>query len=248
LEESRHGVRLPILPNMNPSAGRERTLEAVGRLAGGVAHDLNNALLPLIAYGEIALEKLADDEDIRPEVEEMMAAANRAAALARRLLAFAGRQVLREDLVDLDELVLRLAQRFAPPEGSSLRLVARRHHRPVFVIADRELLQQVIVELVANAHTAMPEGGTLTLEVWAESGHACVSVRDTGRGLDAETAAHVFEPFFSPRGDSDGWGLGLASAYGIVTQSGGTMSVESEPGRGTEFEIRLPLLAEPRAA
>jgi two-component system, cell cycle sensor histidine kinase and response regulator CckA len=216
---------------MTPGAGIDRTLDAVARLAGGIAHDLNNALLPLLAYGEIALEKLTADEDVRREIEEMLAAAGRATGLTRQLLSFSGKRALREEVLDLDDLVARV--------GVSTEL--RRHHEPVLVVGDRELLQHALLELIVNARAAMPDGGSLLLETTVADGRACVVVSDTGHGMDALQTAHVFEPFFSERPDGDGWGLGLAAAYGIVKQSGGSMAVKSAVGGGTTFLIELPL-------
>jgi two-component system, cell cycle sensor histidine kinase and response regulator CckA len=228
---------------MDASTGRERTLEAVARLAGGIAHDLNNALLPLLAYGEIALEKLGASEDVRRELEEMLAAAGRATAVTRQLLSFSGKRALREETIDLDDLIARLAERFGDPSDGRITTLVRRHHEPVLVLGDRDLLRHVFLELVVNARAAMPAGGMLTLETTIDGGCGCVVVSDTGHGMDAMKTAHAFDPFFSERPDGDGWGLGLASAYGIVKQSGGSMSVESELGTGTTFVIHLPLLA-----
>ena len=221
----------------------ERTLEAVARLAGGIAHDLNNALLPLRAYGEIALKKIERGEDAREEVAEMLAASSRASALTRQLLAFSGRQVVRPEVLDLNELVAGLEPEIAGVVGPGIALVQKLHAEPVCVLADRSLLAHVLVNLAANAREAMSEAGTLTIAVAADRSPlgAELTVCDTGRGMDADTAAHVFEPFFT---DSGGRGLGLASAHGIVKQSGGTISVESAVGSGSAFVIRLPLAAD----
>ncbi len=223
--------------------GHERTLEAVARLAGGIAHDLNNALLPLRAYGEIALKKIERGEDAREEVAEMLTASSRASALTRQLLAFSGRQVVRPEVLDLNELVAGLAQEIAEVVGQGIALVQSLHAEPVCVLADRSLLAHVLVNLAANAREAMSDAGTLTIAVAADHSPlgAELTVCDTGRGMDAETAAHIFEPFFT---DGGGRGLGLASAHGIVKQSGGTISVESAVGSGSAFVIRLPLAAE----
>ena len=221
----------------------ERTLEAVARLAGGIAHDLNNALLPLRAYGEIALKKIERGEDAREEVAEMLAASSRASALTRQLLAFSGRQVVRPEVLDLNELVTGLAPEIEKVVGQGIALVQKLHAEPVCVLADRSLLAHVLVNLAANAREAMSEAGTLTIAVAADRSPlgAELMVCDTGRGMDADTAAHVFEPFFT---DGGGRGLGLASAHGIVKQSGGTISVESAVGSGSAFVIRLPLAAD----
>jgi two-component system cell cycle sensor histidine kinase/response regulator CckA len=225
----------------------ERTLEAVARLAGGIAHDLNNALLPLRAYGEIALRKIGRGEDAAEEVQEMLAAADRASGLTRQLLAFSGTHVLRPDMVDLNDLVSGIEPELASVVGDDVTIVTALHGEPVRVLADRGLLEHVLVNLAINAGAAMtPGGGTMTVGVSADRTPlgAELTVCDTGRGMDAETAAHVFEPFFTAGGEGRGRGLGLASAHGIVKQSGGTIAVESAPGAGTAFIIRLPLLVE----
>ena len=224
--------------------GHERTLEAVARLAGGIAHDLNNALLPLRAYGELALRKFERGENAREEVEEMLAAGNRAAALTRQLLAFSGRQVLRPEILDLNALVRALEPELDALVGNEIEIVTALHAGPVDVLADHGLLDHVLLNLVLNARAAMPDGGTLTIAVSTDRSPlgAELTVCDTGRGMDAETTAHLFEPFFT--GGGEGMGLGLASAHGIVRQSGGTISVESAPGAGTAVVIRLPLARE----
>lgn len=224
--------------------GHERTLEAVARLAGGIAHDLNNALLPLRAYGELALRKIERGENAREEVEEMLAAGNRATALTRQLLAFSGRQVLRPEILDLNALVRGLEPELDALVGDDIEIVTALHAGPVDVLADHGLLDHVLVNLVLNARAAMPDGGTLTIAVSTDRSPlgAELTVCDTGRGMDAETTAHLFEPFFT--GGGEGMGLGLASAHGIVRQTGGTISVESAPGAGTAVVIRLPLARE----
>jgi two-component system, cell cycle sensor histidine kinase and response regulator CckA len=227
--------------------GHERTLEAVARLAGGIAHDLNNALLPLRAYGEIALRKIGRGEDAAEEIQEMLEAAERASTLTRQLAAFSGTHVLRPDMVDLNELVADVESELASAVGDDVTIVTSLHREPVRVLADRGLLELVLVNLTLNAGAAMePGGGTVTIAVAADRSPlgAELTVCDTGRGMDAETAAHVFEPFFTAGGESRGRGLGLASAHGIVKQSGGTIAVESSPGAGTAFIIRLPQLVE----
>jgi len=221
--------------------GHERTLEAVARLAGGIAHDLNNALLPLRAYGEIALKRIERGEDASEEVRDMLAASDRASGLTRRLLAFSGKQVLRPEVVDLNDLVCGLEPELKKLAGDDIAVVTVLHSEPVRVLADRSLLDHVLVNLATNARAAMSEGGTMTVAVSADRSPlgAELSVCDTGHGMDDATAAHIFEPFFTTEGG--GRGLGLASAHGIVKQSGGTIDVESAPGQGTAFVIRLPL-------
>jgi two-component system, cell cycle sensor histidine kinase and response regulator CckA len=200
----------PIRPDGTP--------EAVARLAGGVAHDLNNALLPLRAYGEIAQRMTARGEDPSAEIGEMLAAADRATALMRELLAFAGEVVHRPELVDLNELVA------ASTAGAAVSI----HPEPVLVLADRALLESVLATLAGIAQ------GVTELRVSCAAPAARLVVHSAALELDDETRAHLFEPFVVG-------GLALAGAQGIVTQSGGTTAVESAPGGGTAFVIELPL-------
>jgi two-component system, cell cycle sensor histidine kinase and response regulator CckA len=201
------------------SSGPDRTLEAVARLAGGVAHDLNNALLPLRAYGEIAQRTIARGEVPSEEIAEMLAAADRASALTRELLAYAGRVVHRPELIDLNDLV----------STSTIEAAVSLDPEPVLVLADRRLLESVLATLAGTAR------GALAIQVSRAGPAAQLVVTSTALELDDETRAHFFEPFVVG-------GLGLASARAIVTQSGGTIAIESA-GDGTAFVIELPLPA-----
>lgn len=227
-------------------------LEAVGRLAGGVAHDFNNLLLGIRGYGELALRSLARGEDASEEVEEMVAGADRASVLTRQLLAFSRRQVLRSEVIDLVDVLGDMHKLLRRIIGEDVRLETIGASEPVHVNADRGQLEQVIANLAVNARDAMPDGGRLTLRVTKvdvgadglglpPGEFALLSVSDTGCGMDAETAAQIFDPFFTTK--RDGTGLGLATVHGIVTQSGGSIWVYSEPGEGTTFKVYLPLAA-----
>jgi len=227
-------------------------LEAIGRLAGGVAHDFNNVLLAIRGYGELAMRAIARGADATQEVEEMIAGAERAAALTRQLLAFSRRQVLRSETIDLSDTVREMDKMLRPLIGDDVQLVTELPEEPVLVNGDRGQLEQVIANLAVNARDAMPDGGRLTLRVGVAdidatqssdggAGHsALLSVTDTGAGMDAATVEQVFEPFFTTK--EEGTGLGLATVHGIVTQSGGSIWVYSEPGRGSTFKIYLPLV------
>ena len=232
-------------------------LEAVGRLAGGVAHDFNNILLAIRGNGELALDALKHDADPIEEVEEMVAAAERAAALTNQLLAFSRRQVLQAEVLDLNEVVTDMDKLLRRMIGEDIELNAVVSADPALVNADRSQIEQVIANLAVNARDAMPGGGLLTLEVTtteigaekqvdlAPGLYAMLSVSDTGIGMDSETVAKIFEPFFTTK--EEGTGFGLATVHGIVVQSGGSIWVYSEIDHGTTFKVFLPL-AEQAAA
>jgi two-component system cell cycle sensor histidine kinase/response regulator CckA len=226
-------------------------LETIGRLAGGIAHDFNNVLTGISGYAELARSSLDEGRPPGDALDEISAGAARAAALTRQLLAFSRKQVMNEETLDLNEIVLgaeRLLQRVI---GEDAQLEHVLGTDPVLVTADRTQLEQVIMNLVVNARDSMPKGGHIVVEVDevdVDAGHsldlrpgrfALLAVTDSGQGMDAETAACIFEPFFTTK--AGGTGLGLATVHGIVTQTGGTIWVYSEPGAGTTFKIYLPL-------
>ncbi len=235
--------------------GRElrqaQKLQVVGRLAGGIAHDFNNILLGIRGYADLARDRFTRGEDPRPEIDEVLAASERAAALTCQLLAFSRRQVLRLEVVDLNEIVGEMERFLHRLIGEDVELTALLSDTPVCVSADRSQLEQVIMNLAVNARDAMAGGGRLTLEVRAaelgpehgldlEPGrYAVLAVSDTGCGMDVATTAQIFEPFFTTK--PEGTGLGLATVHGIVKQTGGTAAVYTEVGEGTTFKIYLPL-------
>lgn len=229
-------------------------MEAVGRLAGGVAHDFNNVLTVISGFSELLLEELPAGEGPHEEVLQIKAAAARAAALTRQLLAFSRKQILRPRLVDVGALVRSvepLLER-AVTEEVTIHLRVADFTSPV--LADAVQLEQVLLNLAVNATEAMPDGGSLTIEVsdialgesyahrhhGVQPGHyVCLTVSDTGVGMDRATRERIWEPFFTTK--SGGTGLGLSTVYGIVRQSGGHVWVYSEPGTGTTFRIYLPV-------
>jgi PAS domain S-box-containing protein len=235
-------------------------LEAVGRLAGGVAHDFNNILLAIRGNGELALDALKHGANAIEEVEEMIGAADRAAALTAQLLAYSRRQVLQAEVLDLNEVVGDMDKLLRRMIGRDVELHAVVADEPVHVNADRSQIEQVIANLVVNARDAMPDGGLLTVEVstakigsehavdLAPGTYAKLTVNDTGCGMDPETVAKVFEPFFTTK--EEGTGFGLSTVHGIVVQSGGSTWVYSELDHGTTFKIFLPLVehAQPLAS
>jgi PAS domain S-box-containing protein len=215
-------------------------LEAVGQLAGGVAHDFNNLMTAVNGYSELLLREL-DDPTARRRVGAIREAAARASELTRQLLAFGQRQVLDVREFDLCHVVADAERVLSPLLDGDVRLDTALAGEPVPVVADPSQLQHVLVNLAANAQAAMDGGGTLHLAVRADGEDAVLTVADDGPGLSPEVRDQIFEPFFSTSGIGDSTGLGLATVHGIVHQSGGSIDVESELGAGTRFTIRLPL-------
>ncbi len=223
---------------------QSQKMEAVGRLAGGIAHDFNNLLMVIMGHGELLRRGLeADDARLR-KVQHVMGAAERAARLVRQLLAFSRKQVLEPQVVDLNALVSDTARMIRPLLGEDVRIATRLAPALGRVRVDPAQIDQVLMNLAVNARDAMPRGGTLSLETAnvgdGPGGQVALVVRDTGLGMDEATRAHLFEPFFTTKGGSGGTGLGLSMVYGIVRQSGGQITVESEPGLGSSFRIVLP--------
>jgi signal transduction histidine kinase len=222
---------------------QSQKMEAIGQLAGGVAHDFNNLLLAIRGYTDLALDDLEPGSSgARADLLHIQDATSRGEELTRRLLAFSRKQVLRPTVFDLNATVDELIPILRRLIGGHIRIECELEPPEVEVRADEIQVEQVLMNLALNARDAMPDGGTLTIVTAREDGHAVVTVRDTGHGMDEATLEHVFEPFFTTKEEGKGTGLGLATVYGIVTQSGGTVAVESEPGRGTAFTIRLPLV------
>ncbi len=230
-------------------------MEAVGRLAGGVAHDFNNLLTVILSYAELLRGKLGDADDLGM-VEEITRSVGQAASLTRQLLAFGRKGVVQPRVLDLGAAVAQTEKMLRRVIGEDVELTVVRPSGPVRVKADPGQLEQVLLNLAINARDAMPEGGRLTIEVQVveldaayaadhlrvrPGAYALLAVSDTGVGMDAATKARAFEPFFTTKGDK-GTGLGLATVYGIVQQSGGSVGVYSEPGRGTTFKVYLPLV------
>jgi PAS domain S-box-containing protein len=224
-------------------------LETVGRLAGGVAHDFNNLLTVIISYAGMLGESLVDGDPRRADVDEIRKAADSAAALTRQLLAFGRRDVAQPRPVRLEAIVGAVVKRFARVIGEHIRLVTRFAEPGNVVWMDPVHLEQIVMNLAINARDAMPGGGELTLTTCTvprsddAHGFAVLRVSDTGTGMDEPTRARIFEPFFTTKERDQGTGLGLATVFAIVEASGGAIRVATEPGRGTTFEIDLPLSA-----
>jgi two-component system, cell cycle sensor histidine kinase and response regulator CckA len=235
---------------------RADKLQAIGELAGGVAHDFNNMLAVIGSYTEMVMADLADDDPHREDLQEVRSATDRACALTRQLLAFGRRQLLQPVVLDVDDVVADMKRMFQRVLPENIELVTHGSTRSA-VRADRGQLEQVVMNLVVNARDAMPDGGRLTIatsqiDLDASSielgtgvtpgPHVALLVTDTGSGMSPEVRARIFEPFFTTKAVGRGTGLGLATVFGIVQQSGGHILVDSEPGRGTTIRIYLPAL------
>jgi PAS domain S-box-containing protein len=230
-------------------------MEAVGRLAGGVAHDFNNLLTIISGYVELVLEKMEAVSPLKPHVEEIKKASDRAAGLTRRLLAFSRRQAIMPQVLNLGEVAAGTEKMLRRLIGEDIELVLQSDPVLGSVRADPAQIEQILVNLAVNARDAMPQGGKIVIETSNvhldeafASSHAAVTpgpyvmlaVSDTGTGMEARVRAHVFEPFFTTKERGKGTGLGLATVYGIVKQSDGNIWVYSQPGVGTTFKIYLP--------
>jgi signal transduction histidine kinase len=236
-------------------------MEAVGRLAGGIAHDFNNLLTVINGYSSLLLAHLPDHDSTREMVRQIHQAGERAAALTKQLLAYSRKQMLQPRELALEQVLTGLEPNLRRLLGANIELALVLAGQPCRVKVDPNQLEQVILELAANARDAMPAGGRLTLEtryierdevggeevIEGKAGPWVVlSVSDTGCGMERAVLAHIFEPYYTTKAQGKGTGLGLAAVYGTVQQSGGQVRVESEAGRGSTFRIYLAALSEPR--
>ena len=236
-------------------------MEAVGRLAGGVAHDFNNLLTAIIGYAELIATRASSNALAKQNAELIRKAGEQAAALTRQLLAFSRKQILQPKVIDLNDLVVEMEKLLRRVIGERFDLQSHPNARIGRVKADPSQIEQVVLNLGVNARDAMPKGGKLIIRTenvrldetaapqisasLKPGDYVVLSVTDTGAGMDQETMSHIFEPFFTTKGPGKGTGLGLATVYGIVRQTGGGISVESEPGKGSTFRIYLPLVMAP---
>jgi PAS domain S-box-containing protein len=230
-------------------------MEAVGRLAGGIAHDFNNLLMVIQGYADLLADRLPAGESLHRNAEQIQTAAQRAAALTQQLLAFSRKQILAPKVLNVHSVVADMEKMLQRLIGEDIELETSSKADLWLVKADRSQIEQVVMNLAVNARDAMPKGGRLMIEtanvefdasvshspaVVAPGKYVMLAVTDNGCGMDAKTQAHIFEPFFTTKEKGKGTGLGLATVYGVVKQSGGYVWVYSEPGHGTTFKVYLP--------
>ncbi|MCL4457929.1 MAG: ATP-binding protein [Nitrospirae bacterium] len=232
-------------------------MEAVGTLAGGVAHDFNNILTTIIGYANLLQMKMREDDPGNPYIKEVLVSAEKAAHLVNSLLAFSRKQIMSLKPVNVNDIIIGMKKMLARLISEDIEFRVDAADKELTVMADRGQIEQVLMNLVTNARDAMPDGGILTIETglaeldenymkaheYGKPGmYAFVSVSDTGAGMDEKTKEKIFEPFFTTKEVGKGTGLGLATTYGSIRQHNGYISVYSEPGKGTTFMIYLPLI------
>jgi two-component system, cell cycle sensor histidine kinase and response regulator CckA len=239
--------------NLEEQLRQAQKMEAIGRLAGGVAHDFNNLLGVIIGYSELALDQIDPASGVGGQVEQIRRAGERASALTRQLLAFSRQQVLDTKTLNLNAIISDMAQLLMRLIGEDIELQTKLESTHA-IRGDQGQIEQVIMNLAVNARDAMPHGGKLMIETrnvaveeegqrhtsMAPGDYILLTISDTGVGMDTETQAHIFEPFFTTKTQGKGTGLGLATVYGVVKQSGGYIWVYSEPGLGATFKVYLP--------
>ncbi len=245
--------------NQSEQLRQAQKLESVGRLAGGIAHDFNNMLTAINGYSGLILRQLNADDSIRPKIEEIKKAGDRSAALTNQLLAFSRQQILKPKVLDINEVIIDTSKMLQRLIGEDVHFSFSPGHKIDRIEVDPGQLTQVIMNLTVNARDAMPEGGSLIIEttnVYLDENYAAshvptkpgayvmMAVSDTGSGMNKETLKHIFEPFYTTKEVGKGTGLGLATVYGIVKQSGALIWVYSEVGQGTTFKIYFPRVIE----
>jgi CheY-like chemotaxis protein len=234
-------------------------MEAIGNMAGGLAHDFNNILNIIIGYSTLAMDKLEAGSTSKEQLHEVLVAAEKAVNLTKRLLAFSRKNVVDVKPVNINELILGVQKMLVRIIRESIELKLDLADRPLVVLADAGLIEQVLINLAGNAKDAMQAGGRLMIRTGLEElddeyaaaygdgktgRYVVITVSDTGHGMDAETQKQIFEPFFTTKNVEEGTGLGLAICYGIIKQHSGYINVYSEPGQGTIFKIYLPFSGE----
>jgi signal transduction histidine kinase len=258
--------RISVIQNLTERKRAEeqvkqsQRMESIGRLAGGVAHDFNTLLNVMLGYSEILLGELAPDDPRRERVSQIKNSGEAGAMLTKQLLAFSRKQAIAQEILDLRKVVSEMTPILGRLLRDDVELTVKCSEEPCLVKVDPGQIQQLVLNLAANAGDAMPDGGHLDIEVKAVEldetnvrqhpslkvgRYATLAICDTGTGMDSETAAHIFEPFFTTKESGKGTGLGLATVYGIAKRSGGDIWVYSELGVGTTIKVYLPLSVEP---
>ncbi len=235
-------------------------METVGQLAGGVAHDFNNILTAIIGYGHLLKENMKEDDKLRIYPQRILASAERAANLVKSLLAFSRQQIIKPRPVNINEIIGEVGELFLRVIGEDIELKTILAPEDLIIMADSVQIEQALLNLVTNARDAMPDGGLLSIETalvelgdefiethgYGKHGeYALISITDTGLGIDKEMKSRVFEPFFTTKEVGKGTGLGLSMVYGTIKQHEGYINIESEPGKGSTFNIYLPLIKAP---
>jgi CheY-like chemotaxis protein len=235
-------------------------MEVIGQLAGGVAHDFNNILTVIVGYGTLIRQGLQQDDPLKNDVEQILAASDKASALTQNLLAFSRKRVMNQTTANLNEIVGSVVTLLRRTLGEHIDLTTITKVDPLPITADSAMIEQVLMNLATNARDAMPKGGTLTIETDLQhldevfvkihgyttppGLYTVIHITDSGCGMDEQTVSQVFEPFFTTKDVGKGTGLGLSMAYGIIKQHNGHISVCSEPDNGTTFRIYLPAMTE----
>lgn len=246
---------------LQDQVARSQRMEAFGQLAGGVAHDFNNFLTAIVGYADLIAAEGKGRGSIASYINEVRHAATRAATLTRQLLAFSRRQPLEPRVVEINGLVSNLDRSVLRLLGENISVFCEHTNKPIHLKVDPQQFTQIIVNLAVNARDAMPNGGTLQLKLATlpiaedparpeikPGNYIRISIIDDGVGMTNEIKEHIFEPFFTTKGERDGTGLGLATCYGIVRQSGGFLTLESELGEGTSVHVFLPVVPAPPAS